>query len=314
MSPTLLYSITYFCVALLVAAVAWRAYSYVSKPLHLRWEIYPVAHDAKRASYGGSYLEEVDWWTKPIEKSLLGELKAMVPEILFLSSVYKNNRKLWYRSFPFHFGLYMLCVLAGLLVFGALLQLIGVEVGAEGGLGALVYYGTVLVGPVGIVLCLAGSVALLHARLTDEDLKDYTAPAHLFNLGFFILALSVAFLAFVVRDHEFVHARNYVANLIGFNVVAVPSRLVALEILLFSLLAAYVPLTHMSHFFMKYFMWHDIRWGDEPNVNDVNGARIEKALMAPVAWRAEHVRADGKKNWVDVATESFVKESQDGRK
>ena len=76
-------------------------------PIHVRWELYPVAHEAKKAHYGGSYLEESEWWTKKREVSLFGELKVMVPEILFLVAVKEHNSKLWSRTFPFHFGLYM---------------------------------------------------------------------------------------------------------------------------------------------------------------------------------------------------------------
>ena len=43
-------------------------------PMHVRWELYPVAHEKGRASYGGSYFEEVDWWTKPREVDKLGEV------------------------------------------------------------------------------------------------------------------------------------------------------------------------------------------------------------------------------------------------
>jgi hypothetical protein len=79
--------------------------------------------------------------------------------------------------------------------------------------------------------------------------------------------------------------------------------LMTAEIVLASLLVAYIPLTHMSHFFTKWFMYHDIRWSDEPNFR---GGKIEKKvgklLEYPVSWAAPHIRGDGKKNWVDVAT------------
>jgi hypothetical protein len=84
--------------------------------------------------------------------------------------------------------------------------------------------------------------------------------------------------------------------------------LVSVAILALSLLLAYIPLTHMSHFFVKWFTWDKIRWDDEPNVR---GGRIEimiqNSLKAPVSWAAEHIKADGKKNWVDVAIEEVDK-------
>ena len=75
---------------------------------------------------------------------------------------------------------------------------------------------------------------------------------------------------------------------------------------------AYIPLTHMSHFFTKWFMYHDIRWSDEPNIR---GGRIERrvteALHYPVSWSAPHIRGDGRKNWVDVATSGVEEEKKE---
>jgi hypothetical protein len=80
--------------------------------------------------------------------------------------------------------------------------------------------------------------------------------------------------------------------------------LVAAEIVLGSALLAYIPLTHMSHFFTKWFLYHDVRWDVE--VNRV-GSRLEAAIGRQlgyrVSWDAAHIRGDGKKTWVDVATE-----------
>jgi hypothetical protein len=59
----------------------------------------------------------------------------------------------------------------------------------------------------------------------------------------------------------------------------------------------------MSHFFTKYFLWHDIRWQDEPNMRGgAIEAKIQEYLKYPVSWSAAHIGGDGKKNWVDVAT------------
>ena len=85
---------------------------------------------------------------------------------------------------------------------------------------------------------------------------------------------------------------------------------VGLEIVLGVVLLAYIPMTHMSHFFTKWFMYHDVRWNDEPNLA---GSKIEQrvaeALKYPVSWSASHIRGDGKKNWGDVAT-SDVEENR----
>jgi hypothetical protein len=57
----------------------------------------------------------------------------------------------------------------------------------------------------------------------------------------------------------------------------------------------------MTHFFVKYFTYHDVRWEDEKNLP---GGRLEEKIKAvvsqPVSWSAEHIQADGKKTWLDL--------------
>ena len=116
---TLAYIISYLGIAFFLVAVAARFVMWSKMPMHLRWELYPVAHEGGgRAAYGGSYLEESDWWQKPRQVSLVGELKSMVPEILFLVALREHNRKLWTRSFPFHFGLYLVAAATILMIAG----------------------------------------------------------------------------------------------------------------------------------------------------------------------------------------------------
>jgi nitrate reductase gamma subunit len=278
-------------------------------PLHIRWDLYPVPHEGKRAHYGGSYYEEVDWWEKPRDKSLIGELKGMIPEMLLIKALWEHNRALWYRSFPFHFGLYCLIGWAGLLVVGALAQIAGVGIGPDASMiGAAIHYLTILAGAFGLILATFGAAALLHRRLTDEDLYGYTAPSHIFNLSCFLVALLVAFFTYILVDQTFAIARGYVQSLLTFKLSApVGSKAVATEFVLFSLLMAYVPLTHMSHFIAKYFFYHKIRWEDEPNLkNPKMEKKIGEALGYPVSWAADHIKGDGKKTWADVVTEEVT--------
>ena len=105
-------------------------------------------------------------------------------------------------------------------------------------------------------------------------------------------------------DPGFFQFRHYIASLLMFRNAPMTNVLVWLAILLTALTLAYIPMTHMAHFFLKWFTWDKIRWDDEPNVR---GGRIERkisdALQYPVSWSAPHIKGDGKKNWVDVATE-----------
>ena len=66
---------------------------------------------------------------------------------------------------------------------------------------------------------------------------------------------------------------------------------------------AYIPLTHMSHFVAKYFTYHSIRWDDMPSARaDDIRKKIAEYLAYRPGWSAPHIRGDGKKTWVDIAT------------
>jgi len=303
----------YVCVVVFVAAVLCRAVKIARLPIHLRWELYPVAHEKGRASYGGSYLEESDWWTKPRESSWVGELRVMIPEIILLAGVWEHNRNHWFRSFPFHFGLYVLAGLFGLLLVGGIAAAAGMDVSTGGGLaGAILYHLTYLMGYVGLGLGLVGTLALLGRRIFEADYREYAKKADYLNLIFFAVTFVVALAAHATVDRDFAGLRAFFERLVTFefsSAVALP-WLTGLEIVLASVLLAYIPMTHMSHFFTKWFMYHDIRWSDEPNLV---GGKIERQVAAafeyPLSWSAPHIRGDGKKNWGDVATSGVEEEN-----
>ncbi len=304
-SAVLIHLVTYGAVLVFLAAVVARAIRISNMPMHLRWELYPVAHEGEKARYGGSALEELDWWEKPRKKSLLGELRVMVPEMTLLVALFEHNRKLWLRSFPFHFGLYTLAGLIGLILVGALLELGGVYVGPGPRAGSVVYYLTQAAAIAGLGLGTIGVLGLIHGRLFDPDLRPYTTAASIFNLAFFLAAFAMGWLCFIFVDTGFAMTRSFVQSLLTFEFTSpVGSPLLVAEILTAAALLAYIPLTHMSHFFTKWFTYHRVRWEDEPNMP---GSRLEKRVLAqvtyPVTWSAPHIKADGKKNWIDIATE-----------
>jgi nitrate reductase gamma subunit len=300
---TLVHVIAYASVVVFLVAVIARIVSYVKKPQHVRWELYPVAHDP-RAGYGGSYLEDVDWWQNKPKSSLVGELKVMVPEILFLKAVWEHNRPLWFLSYPFHLGLYVLMGFIGLQLLGAILLIGGVTVHpAAGGFGGLLGSVIKVIGPVGFVLGIVGALGLLIKRLTDPALKLYSSVGHYFNLVLFMVTLGLATATWWTVDPDFVGGRVFLASLLRFEFLEVPNTLFLVTMLMAFATVAYIPLTHMSHFFMKYFLYHDIRWGDEPNVNlPATDAKIATVLNYPVSWAAAHIEGDGKKTWAEVAT------------
>jgi nitrate reductase gamma subunit len=307
MMTTLVYVIAYLGIVFFVIAVAARFVFWSKMPMHLRWELYPVAHEGGgRAAYGGSYLEESDWWQKKREVSLLGEVKVMVPEILFLVALREHNRKLWTRSFPFHFGLYLVAAATILMLVGGIAGAVLPETIA-GPLNTLIAAVVPWLGGAGLVLGILGAIGLF-LRRRSRELRDYTAPADYFNLIFFIVAFGVALITFVGYDRDFSLVSAFVANLATFNLASLGGGtgvlLLMLSVVLLSLLTAYIPTTHMSHFVGKYFAYHSIRWKDDPNLpGGKEEATINELLNQPISWSAEHIKGDGKKTWLEAATE-----------
>ncbi len=303
------YLVAYAGLGVFIVAVVMRIVMWVRMPMHVRWELYPVAHEAKKASYGGSYLEESEWWTKPREVSLVGELKVMVPEILFLVALREHNRKLWLHSFPFHFGLYLITGSTALMVLQGILSLSSGGAEGESALGSFLFYAIMVSGGMGLILGLVGSLGLIRRRLKVPELRDFSAPADYFNLILFVGVFGFSLLAFAAFGASFFKGVTaFVANLMFLNLTpfgaGIPALSVTTSVVLMSALLAYIPMTHMSHFIGKYFAFHSIRWNDEPNLPGSDEEKtIQKALSQPVSWAAPHIGADGKKSWADLATE-----------
>jgi nitrate reductase gamma subunit len=304
------YILSYLCIAVFVIAAGYRIYRQMTMPVHVRWEIYPVQHEtAARVVYGGSYMEEVDWWKKKQEKSLLHEALYMVPEILFIRGLWKENRGLWWVSFPFHFGLYLTIATFVLLLKHAGLTLWGSTAFASGSALRILLDGLiVLLGWGGLILGIVGSLGLLYRRLTDPELRNYSSPVDYFNLLFTLIFFFSALVSCLSGDPFLEGAKAYMFGLLtgGHSLTPyMPGQSLpgGVAIVTASLLVAYIPLTHMSHMFMKYFLYHDVKWDDAPNLQ---GGRIEAAVRKNLnlrpTWGAKHVGADGRKSWLDIAS------------
>jgi nitrate reductase gamma subunit len=276
----------------------------------VRWELYPVKHEeGKKAEYGGSYMEEINWWEKEKKRSLYNEFKYMVPEILLLRGLREENPRLWNLSFPFHFGLYLLIGTLVLLVLGAFFMLLGIPVSpGKGAFPSLLYYLTILLGFPGLMLGTGGAAALLRRRLKDPEMGNYSSLSDYLTLLFFLVFFAAGLLAWLFHDPAFDGARAYIYSLLALGrgpggTETNHTFLGGLAIVLGSLIIAYIPLTHMSHMFMKYFLYHAVRWEDTPNLK---GGKMEAAILKNLGlkptWTAAHIGADGKKTWGEIAT------------
>lgn len=308
MSSVIVYLVAYAGLLCCIGIIAYKVCSYLKKPVHVRWELYPVAHEAKRASYGGSYLEDVDWWKNKQQPSFIAGMKGLLIELLFLHLTMETNTKLWYRTYPFHAGLYCLIGAFFFTIIAALAQLAGIEPGIIlTCLGNIVQVLAVL----GFLAVIGGGTGLLHRRLTQPDLRRYSTPEHFFNLGAFILFGALGFICWVLNPSFFDLARDFTASLISFSFSPIESASFVVFSLVASVLAAYVPATHMGHFFMKYFLYHDIRWSDQPTQdNPATQKKIGTVLGYPVSWKAPHIGGDGKKSWAEVATTNPAKPNE----
>jgi len=303
MNILLLYTVIYASVLIFFVACLFRVLQYARTPIHLRWELYPVPHEeSKRAAHGGSYFETADWWTQPSHFNLWGELKAMLLEVLFLKALWEFNRKLWLRSFPFHFGLYLLIMAVGLLGLCGVLSIYlpSLMTGAIGTSLRLFYE---ITGISGLLMSILGALGLLLRRLTDPQLKIYTIPGDIFNLLFFIVSFGIFSAGCLSRPASTPDMLALSKGLLTFDTGLEIHGLLALGLFLVGVLVAYIPMTHMSHFIAKYFTYHSVRWDDAANRRGGNiEAQLAECLAYKPTWAAPHMRADGKKTWAEVVS------------
>ncbi len=296
------YITIYAGLLIFLAGCLLRVFEYARTPFHLRWELYPVAHEERRfLKHGGSYFESGEWWLSPQAVDHRSEWTTMLREIVFLRGLWEFNRRLWPPSFLFHFGLYLSIVTAGLAAVAAL-------VGAHSG---WLWVGMACgwIGSVAMVMVLTGALWLLARRIADPALKNYTKAGDIFNLVFFIVAfafLAAGFLAPGARSASIAEVARGVFGFARGTHIGVVS---GVGLILCSALVAYIPFTHMAHFIAKYFTWHSVRWDDRRNER---GSPVEDKIAASLAyrptWAAAHVGADGKKSWAEIAASNPAEE------
>jgi nitrate reductase gamma subunit len=297
MSGPVLFIIAYGLLAVFVIAFVVRSIGLARLPVHLRWELAPVPKEKGRGRYGGSYLEEYEWWKKPREESLLNELVYMVREILGLKALWEHNRALWWFSFPFHWGLYLLIGAAGVALLAALLGLAGN--------GAAAFF-TGLLDPLAVAGCaagLVGTVGLFLRRVFVREMRVMTSRVAYFNLLLLGAVFGTGLWAALAIPSYGEAVLGLSGALLGAETTHAVAPPLGVHLLATAVFLAYLPFSQMMHFVAKYFTYHEVRWDDEPlEVGGELEKEVLELMQQPVSWAGPHIRADGRKNWVDIAT------------
>jgi nitrate reductase gamma subunit len=294
-----LYILVYLSVFLFAFGVARKIVKYSRMPIHLRWEIYPIAHESGHKS-GGSYMEDLDWQERLERKSLYGELIYMAREILLFTKCYRNNRALWYLTYPFHLGLFLLIIWSTLLIAAAIIEIAGPTVSMPSNVWtSLIYYLILITGIAGIILSTSGCIGLLIKRIVNENLRIYTSPIDYFNLSFIIVILLSLLTAWFLSNSFFADMIALVKSIFVLSPVEKINPAMVVNVVLFCLFLTYMPLTNMIHGVAKYYTYHRVFWDDEPNVAGNNiGDMINKLMDQRITWAAVHIQPD--KKWREI--------------
>jgi nitrate reductase gamma subunit len=299
--------VTFGAIAIFLFVITYRTLAISRLPIHLRWELAPIPHEKGKGRYGGSYLEEYEWWNKTQHKSHIASMIYMAKEILLLRGVWEHNRALWPLTFAFHLGIYLIVGMLCLNIVNVVFVISEVPLyvlNLSLGVASVFALGGYLLGGL-------GTIGLMLKRALDPNLRPFNTVSKYFNLLFL-----AAF--FISGAYAWFHSKDFasemsffIKSLITLDAGVTLTFPLSLHIIVALLFILYLPLTDMIHFVAKYFTYHKIRWDDVPQ--DEKMEKELRALLAqPVTWSAAHVKADGKKSWVDIAAAEMndEKESQ----
>ncbi|RPF42523.1 nitrate reductase gamma subunit [Thermodesulfitimonas autotrophica] len=277
--------LAWLAVAVFVFMVIYRFIKFNSMPLHLRWELYPLPLEPKH-HHGGSYMEEVDYVRKPRHHIRINGILDMASEVFLLKKVKEYNKYgMWPFSFCMHWGIYLMCFWAVLLVVE--------EVFNWGAISPL----SNVVGAVAIIAGAFGSLGLILKRVGIAELAAYTAPVDYFNLFFLLAIFATGIIAWVTDPYFFDDARAYVAGAVTLQPVTVPFW-VALQFLIFELFLLYMPFSKLFHYVAKYFTIDKVLWDD---ILNVKGSAVDKKITSQLSykltWAGPHIVPG--KTWVE---------------
>lgn len=244
---------------LVLSAAKFAKYAKFSQ--HSRMDLYPVPKEGDgRGEYGGSYMEEDEWWKKERSINTGAEWLDIFKEMFFIRKLFVNQKSLWASSFVFHGGIYVMMLWSILLLISAFI--------CPEWLAAIIN----VVGVIGFAAAGVGAVTLLVRRLADKSLSVYTTPVEYFNLILIIVVLATGAVAWLTAASPIETAKAVVS----FNFADMPA-IVAVHLILMGLMMLYIPASKMGHYAGKFFAFRSVMWNNEPNLP---GSKVAAAVHA----------------------------------
>lgn len=294
---------TYISYIFVIVAYTVKVVKIMRMPMHLRWELYPVPHEVGH-KYGGSYYEELDWWTKPRSINRVRDILSKLRDYFTFPGYFTRNKGYWIGLFPWHIGFYTIVLFHILSFFGALLMVTAhMQVSPESGnfIGLGLYYLTIIIAAASFIMGTIGCLVLMCQRLFDHELRAYATPSHYFNYLFFLAVFVSGLVAWLGFDPGLSHYREYWESVITLQ-YSNPPPAEYLHIMLFSLFLIYLPFTRSTHYITNLIAYFGVLWEDTPNIRgNIRQDRIKAALSRPVNWSAPHILQG--KSWGENAQE-----------
>lgn len=291
-------------IAVFLLVTIGRIVSTARLPIHLRWELAPIPHEKGKGRYGGSYLEDYEWWKEARKRSLTAPLFFMAGEILLFKGVWRRNRSLWPFSFALHWGSYLF-ILAFLVELASAILFSGGP-GPESSLLLAIASPLALCGD---LIGTFGVIGLILKRILDSGFRWSNSLGALLNL----LVLGALFVsglfAWSLSADPAAAASLLIKAVVSLDRHFEVSAPLAAHGVVFLLCCVYLPFTNMVHFIVKYFMYHAVRWNDKP-LNARMERELRCLLAGPVGWDGQHAGAQA--TWLDLDKEKDDAKNEKG--
>ena len=285
--------LTYFAGIFFILAVIIKLIRIARMPVHLRWELAPLP--LKKVSSRESRLKSDESKHKQ-RKSLTAIVLYMAKEIFLQHNIWKHNRTLWPFSLSMHIGIFLVILSALLHVVNALLIIAVVPVSVIDVLKNI----AAMIAVIGYFIGCLGAIGLILKRVFDTNYQPFSSFVAYFRLVF-LTAIFVSGIAAWFYSADFaVEMSEFIRNILTLNTsvnVVIP---LVTHVIISLLFLIYLPLTDMTHFITKYFLYHAVRWNDEP-MDKKMSVDLNELETQTINWSAPHIPAN--KTWTQVTTE-----------